>query len=44
MRDGTLWDDGLLEGVEGALYRGDGVEGKALPDHQSASTLLITVG
>jgi hypothetical protein len=44
MRDGSLWDDGLLEGVEDALYRGDGVGGKALPHHRSALTLSITIG
>ena len=37
-------DDGLLEGVEGALYRGDGVGGKALPRHRSVLTPSITVG
>jgi hypothetical protein len=30
MRDGSLWDDGLLEGVEDALYRGDGVGGQGI--------------
>jgi hypothetical protein len=34
----------LRERVGAAIYRGDGVGGKALPHHQSASTPSITVG
>ena len=43
------WDFWLMENlgcyrVGGALYRGDGVGGKALPHHRSVSTPSITVG
>jgi hypothetical protein len=34
----------LGRGVRVAIYRGDGVEGKELPCHQSMSILSITVG
>jgi hypothetical protein len=36
--------DSSREGVGAGIYRGDGVEGKELPRHRSASPPSTTVG